>query len=218
MPAIIITKFYPFFDIFFIYISNVSLQKPPIPPHTPCLYEGALPPTHPPTHSHLLPWHFPTQGHRTPTGQGPLLPLISNKAILCHIDPSMCTLWLVVQSPGAPRGLAGWHCCSPNWAANPFSSFSPSPTPPYGTLCSVQWLAVSICLCIYQALREPLYQAPVNKHFPASSIASGFDDCIWDGSPGEAFSGWLFLQSLLHTLPQKHTHFGLQIKDSCFNH
>jgi hypothetical protein len=25
-----------------------------------------------------------------------------------------------------------------------------------GTLCSVQWLAVSICLCICQALAEPL--------------------------------------------------------------
>jgi hypothetical protein len=38
-----------FLDIFFIYISNVSpsrslLQNPPIP--SPCLYEGASPPTH----------------------------------------------------------------------------------------------------------------------------------------------------------------------------
>jgi hypothetical protein len=29
-------------------------------------------------------------------------------------------------------------------------------TPPLGTLCSVQLLAVSICLCICQALAEPL--------------------------------------------------------------
>ena len=29
-------------------------------------------------------------------------------------------------------------------------------TPPQGTLCSVQWLAVSICLCIGQVLTKPL--------------------------------------------------------------
>jgi hypothetical protein len=28
--------------------------------------------------------------------------------------------------------------------------------PPLGSPCSVQWLAVSICLCICQALAEPL--------------------------------------------------------------
>jgi hypothetical protein len=42
-------------------------------------------------------------------------------------------------------------------------------TPPLGTPCSVQWLAVSICLCICQTLAKPLrrqlYQAPVSMHF-----------------------------------------------------
>jgi hypothetical protein len=46
----------------------------------------------------------------------------------------------------------------------------PSPTPPSGTLLSVQWLAMSIHLCICQVLAEPLrrqlYQAPVSMHFP----------------------------------------------------
>jgi hypothetical protein len=77
--------------------------------------------------------------------------------------------------------------------------------PPLGNLCSVQWLALSICLCICQALAEPptrqLYQAPVSKQFLASTIVSGFGNCIWDGSPGGAVSGWPFLQSLLHSLP-----------------
>ena len=54
--------------------------------------------------------------------------------------------------------------------------------PPLGTLCSAQWLAESICLCIFQALSEPLrgqlYQAPFNMHFLASAIVSGFDVCI----------------------------------------
>jgi hypothetical protein len=75
---------------------------------------------------------------------------------------------------------------------------------PLGTLCSVQWLAESIHLCICQALIEPLrrqlYEAPVSKYLLASIIVSGFVDCIWDGSPGEEVSGWPFLQSLLHTL------------------
>ena len=56
------------------------------------------------------------------------------------------------------------------------------------TLCSVQWLAESIHLCICQALAEPLkrqlYQTPVSKHLLASTIVSGFDYCIWVGSPG----------------------------------
>jgi hypothetical protein len=80
----------------------------------------------------------------------------------------------------------------------------PSPNPLSRTLHSVQWLAVSICLCICQALAEPLkrqpYQASVSKHFLASAITSRFWDCIWDGSPGGAVSGWLFCQSLIHTL------------------
>jgi hypothetical protein len=77
-------------------------------------------------------------------------------------------------------------------------------TPPSGTPCSFQWLTKNIHLCICQALAEPLrrqlYQAPVNKHLLAVTIVSGFGDCIWDGSPGVAVSGWPFLQSLFHTL------------------
>ena len=46
----------------------------------------------------------------------------------------------------------------------------------------------------------PLYQVPVSMHFLASTIVSAFGDCIWDGSSGEAVSGWPFLQSLHHTL------------------
>jgi hypothetical protein len=77
-------------------------------------------------------------------------------------------------------------------------------TPPLGTPCSVQWLAVSLQLCICQALakllRRQLYQAPVSIHLLTSTTVSGFGDCIWDGSPGGAVSGWPFLQSLFHTL------------------
>ena len=53
--------------------------------------------------------------------------------------------------------------------------------PSLGTLCSVQWMAVSIHLGICQALSGPLrrqlYQAPVSKHFLASTTVSGFGGC-----------------------------------------
>jgi hypothetical protein len=76
--------------------------------------------------------------------------------------------------------------------------------PSLGTLCSVQWMAVSIYFCICQALAEPcrrqLYQASVNKHLLVYAIVSGFGGCLWDASPGGVVSGWSFLQSLLQTL------------------
>jgi hypothetical protein len=69
--------------------------------------------------------------------------------------------------------------------------------PLLGTLHSIQWLAVSICLCISKALAGPLrrhrYQAPFSKHLLASTIVSGFGNCIWDESPGGTVSGWPFL-------------------------
>ncbi|KRX11800.1 hypothetical protein T07_8521 [Trichinella nelsoni] len=46
-------------------------------------------------------------------------------------------------------------------------------TPPLGTPHSVQWLAA-----LAEPLRRQLYQAAVSKHFLASTIVSGFGDCI----------------------------------------
>ena len=105
---------------------------------------------------------------------------------------SMCILWLVVQSPGAPgvrRVFWPVDTVAPSMGLQtPSAPSVSSSTPPLGTPCSVQWLALSICLCVCQALAKPLrrqpYQAPISKHFPASTIASGFGDCIWNGSPG----------------------------------
>ena len=52
--------------------------------------------------------------------------------------------------------------------------------------------AVSIHICICQALAEPLrrqlYQVPVSKLLLASAIVSGFGGCLWDGSPGGTVS------------------------------
>jgi hypothetical protein len=73
-----------------------------------------------------------------------------------------------------------------------------------GPLCSVQWLASSFLLCICKALAGPLrrqpYQAHFSVHFLASTIVSGFGNCIWNESPGGTVSGWPFLQSLLNIL------------------
>ena len=59
-------------------------------------------------------------------------------------------------------------------------------TLPVGFSGSVQWLDVSICICIGQVMAEPLrrqlYQAPVSKSILASAIVSGFGGCSWDGS------------------------------------
>jgi hypothetical protein len=50
--------------------------------------------------------------------------------------------------------------------------------PPLGTLCSVQWMAVSmhflICQALTESLRRQLYQAPVSKLLLASAIVFEF--------------------------------------------
>jgi hypothetical protein len=75
----------------------------------------------------------------------------------------------------------------------PLATWISSLAPPLGTLCSVQWMAVSLYFCICQALAEPLRielcQAPVSKHLLAFTIVSGFGNCIWDGSTGEIVTG-----------------------------
>jgi hypothetical protein len=72
-------------------------------------------------------------------------------------------------------------------------------TLPLGSLDSIQWLGVIICICTGQALVEPLreqpYQAPVSKCFLAPAIVSRSGVCRWDGS-----LGWPFLQSLFDFL------------------
>lgn len=101
------------FDIFFIYISNISLfpglpfRNPLYQPPLPCLYEVL---THPTTLSLLFSLASPTLGHQIPSGPMATPPTDVPQG-LCHIlardmGPSMCILRLVVQSPGAQEGLA----------------------------------------------------------------------------------------------------------------
>jgi hypothetical protein len=85
---------------------------------------------HPPTPAFPT-WHSPTLGHRTPQAQGPLLALISNKAIypLPRLESRVPFYpffgWW--SSPWELRGV--WPvdtvAPSPHGAAKPLSSFSP---------------------------------------------------------------------------------------------
>ena len=62
------------------------------------------------------------------------------------------------------------------WSYKPLQLLQ-SLTTPFWTPCSVQWLGVNRCLCICQALAEPLrrqvYQASVSMHFLVSTIILG---------------------------------------------
>jgi len=157
----------------------------------------------PPTHTTSPIWDFPILGNRAFS--------YWCQTMLCSItyaeevmDPSMCTLWLVVYSQGVLGGLDGW-CCSSYGLKTPPAPSVLSLAPPLGSPCSVLWLAASIPICIGKALPEPIrrhpYQAPVSKHSLASAIVTRLGGCIWDESPIGAGSGWPFLQSLLHSLP-----------------
>jgi hypothetical protein len=169
----IYTTYYLFqFDFYWLFYLHFKCYPPSqFPFHKPpILYPFPLLPWGC-SSTHSLPLHDPSillpWGIEPSLDKGPPLPLMSDKAILCYI-------YIYIH---------------------PFSSFSPSLTPPSGTPHSDPWLATIICLCICQALADPLkrelYQAPVSKHFLASPTVSGFSVCMWDGSSCGAVSDGL---------------------------
>ena len=85
---------------------------------------------------------------------GGLVP--GSSEVVWLVDIEVLTMWL--KTPSAPSVL--------------------SLNLPLGTLCSVQWLVASICLCTCQALAVPLrrqlYQAPISQHLLAYTIVSEF--------------------------------------------
>jgi hypothetical protein len=107
---------------------------------------------------------------------------------------------LVVYTQGA-LGYWPFHIDAPSMGLQtPSGSWVLSLPPSLGTLCSIQWMSVSIHFCICQALAVPLrrqkYQASVSKFLLESAIVSGFGGCLWDGScvgqslDGRCFSLW----------------------------
>jgi hypothetical protein len=141
---------------YFLYLNfkcyPLSLSTPPGNPvyHPPPLLLCGLFP-YPPTHSCLPALVFSYTGHRTVTDQGHLLSLMPDKAILCYISG-----W----SRENLHELFGWWFslwelwvfCLVDIVVLPIRLQTPSATsvlslsPPLGTPCSVQWLAVSIHL------------------------------------------------------------------------
>jgi hypothetical protein len=163
--------------------------------------------SHPPTHSHLPSLAFPTLGNEPSQNQWPLLPLRANKATLCYMcswsHGSLHVYSLVGGLVPGSSGDTGWFIllfllwnCKPLQLLGAFSSSSIG-----DPVQSLAWASTSeICQPLAEPPRRKLYQAPFNKHLLASIIVPGFGDCIWDGSPGGAVSGWPFLLSLLYTL------------------
>jgi hypothetical protein len=146
-------------------------------------------------------------GHLTSTGPRASPPLPSH---WCQIRPSSATY--IQLHPWDPSCvLFGWWF-SPwelgdVWLVGivvlPMVLQTPSVpsvlrlTLPLGPPCSVWWLAASTCICIGQALAEPLReqpdQAPVSKCFLTSAVVSGFGVCKCDGSLGGTVEvSWLW--------------------------
>jgi hypothetical protein len=104
--------------------------KPPIPSPLPLLLWECFT-THLPIPT-SLPRYFLHWGVKPSEDQGPLLPLMFDKVILCYIcswsHVSLHVYSLVgglVPGSSGSRDLVGWYCCSSYGVANPFSSFRP---------------------------------------------------------------------------------------------
>ena len=124
-------------------ISHYLVTHPPLPP--PIIPPPLPSPTHyvmrvlPPHHSSIpLCW-----GIEPPQDQGPPLPLLSDKAILCYIciwsHESLPIHFLVSGLVSGSTGLASQ--CSSYGIAIPLHSFGPTASFPMGFLSSVDgWL------------------------------------------------------------------------------
>jgi hypothetical protein len=162
--------------------SQFPLHKPHIPSSFSPASMRVL--SHLPTHSCLRSLVFPYTGssslHRTKRIPSQGCQIRQSSATYPSEDMgTACVLFGWWFSPWELWGyLVGWYCCSSYEVANPFSSKSPCPNSPFGSLSSVQCLAVYFCICIGLTLAEPLigqlYQAPVSKHFLTPAIVSWF--------------------------------------------
>jgi hypothetical protein len=151
-------KCYPLF--------RFPLWKLPIPFPNACFYEDARLPT-----QSLLPHHsriFLQWDTEHSQDQRPPLSLMPGKAILCYICSWSHGYTLVGGLVPGNSGGSGWLILLFFlWGCKPLSSFSPSPNSSIGDpVISHRWLSMNICICIGQAMAEPLriqlYQAPLS--------------------------------------------------------
>ena len=191
-----------FFNFYFKYypLSWFLFWKPstpyPITPH-PLLTNPSTPAS--------WPCFSPTLRHRAFTGPRASPPIddwLGHPLLHMQLEPwvQTCVLFGWWFSPWELGGCWLVHIVPPMRLQTHSARLVLSLALSLGNLCSVQWMAVRIHFCICQALRKQLCKAPVSKHLVGSTKVSGFGDCIWDGSPDGAVSGWSFLHSLLHTL------------------
>jgi hypothetical protein len=138
-------------DIFFIYISNITPfpgfpSENPIPFTLPML-------TNQPTPS-SWPWHSPILGHITFIGiraSHPIDDQLGHPLLHMQLEPSVppCLLFGWCFSPREFWGYCLVHIVVPlmglQTPSGPWVLFLAASL---GTLCSVQWMAVSIHLCI----------------------------------------------------------------------
>jgi hypothetical protein len=154
------------------------------------------------------PWHSPHRGIQVLRDQGPLLLLKPNKAILAtYVAGAVVAPCVLFGRWFSPWELWGGEVWLVGGVILPRGLQIPSvpsvlSLTPLRTPCTVQWLAASIHLCIYQALAEPLrrqlYQAPVSKYILPPTVVSGFVTIYrMDPQVEQSLDG---LQSLLHTL------------------
>ena len=172
-------------DIFFIYIvhfipfhGSPPSRKPSIPSSLPLLFWGCsstYPPTPTPQTSVSLHWSIyrafiePRTTPLTDAWQGHPLQLM-------YLELCVLLCWWV--SPWEPLGDQLVDVILTVGLQSPSTPLVLSLTSLLRTLCLVQWMVVSIHLCICKALagslrRQP-YQAPFSMHFLASTIGSGF--------------------------------------------
>jgi hypothetical protein len=166
-------------DILCIYISNVN-PFPSFPSGTPYPIPPSLapPPTQPSTSP---PWHFLTLGNGAFTGPWASPPIDARQGYP--------RLHMQLQPWVPPFVLFAWWF-SPwelweVWLVDivlPIGLQTPSPpsvlclTPPLGTLCSVEWLAVNICLCRFNLKFNLKFL--LSKNF-VNSINVSFTRSIW---------------------------------------
>jgi hypothetical protein len=114
------------------------------------------------------PWHSPILGHRAFTGPraSPSIDYrLVHPLLQMHLEPWVlpCVFSSWWFSPWELWGYWWVHIVIPPMGLQtPSTPWVLSLAPSLGTLCSVQWMAVSIHLCICQELFDLLYT--VNKH------------------------------------------------------
>ena len=143
-------------------------------------------------------WHSPTLQHQAFTGTRASPPIDAQQGhplLHMQLEPWVppCVLFAWWFSPWELQGwgLVGRYCCSSYGVANPFSSLGPfsnssNRDPLLSSMVGFQ--------------HPPLYLSGSGKasqesaiYFVASTIVSGFGNCIWDRSPGGTVTGWPFL-------------------------